>query len=507
MAETIKIQTEDVTPNPEFLIKAISEQGYTLEAALADLIDNSISAKASKVEVLFRTDEAPFTLYIADDGIGMDEESLKLNMRFPSKSLEDNRSKKDLGRFGLGMKTASFSQSRKFTVLSRIKGSEQFCGRTWDVSLLKDGKWRIQVNTEKEIEQILENYKKTSEECLQGFKDYTPNTIIVWFGLHKYEEYLEQKNRTISLKSEMEKVTHSHLSVVFHRFMESKKAPLKIRVNNRQLQPFNPFPTQFKDLRKLEYWQRRFDEESIRLEGFVLPVRSMDEAKEKGSPWVPTHKSLLDMEGIYIYRANRIILFGGWNGLIKKVPRLQLARLKVEIGNGVDHLLHLNVAKSQVIVPHDLQSAFVEYIDYLKEETKKEYHNRGVRKMATSKNKGDATLLDRIPSNKGLILEVNHEFPLIKNLLDSLEGPQRGQLRIILRMLETQMNKLKQIHEEQSFPEITVETEQAVTELLETVQHCLAAGLSKEFIKKNVLNELGYDFNSLPSQVLALIGE
>ena len=104
-----KILFEDAIPNPEYLIKSIAEQGYSLETSLADLMDNSISANADKIEVLIKMDEEPFVLFLADNGDGMDDTSLKENMKFPSNSPEAKREDVDLGRFGLGMKTASFS--------------------------------------------------------------------------------------------------------------------------------------------------------------------------------------------------------------------------------------------------------------------------------------------------------------------------------------------------------------------------------------------------------------
>ena len=127
---------EDSIPNPEYLIKSISEQGYTLESALADLIDNSISAKASNIEVLTDLEDARFKLFIADDGDGMTETELIRNMKFPSALMEHIRDRVDLGRFGLGMKTASFSQTRRFTVLSKKKNDQYYHARTWDVDYL-----------------------------------------------------------------------------------------------------------------------------------------------------------------------------------------------------------------------------------------------------------------------------------------------------------------------------------------------------------------------------------
>lgn len=120
--------SENASPNPEYLIKSIAEQGYSLETSLADLMDNSISANSDRIEVLINTESEPFKLFLADNGDGMTEEDLMRNMQFPSNSPEDSRKDSDLGRFGLGMKTASFSQTRKFTVLSKKKGEKKYHG-------------------------------------------------------------------------------------------------------------------------------------------------------------------------------------------------------------------------------------------------------------------------------------------------------------------------------------------------------------------------------------------
>ncbi|RYE51940.1 MAG: ATP-binding protein, partial [Sphingobacteriales bacterium] len=100
---------EESIPDPEYLIKSIAEQGYSLETSLADLIDNSISANATKVEILIDLERQPFRLFLVDNGCGMNEQELRQNMKFPSNSPTNTRHGTDLGRFGLGMKTASFS--------------------------------------------------------------------------------------------------------------------------------------------------------------------------------------------------------------------------------------------------------------------------------------------------------------------------------------------------------------------------------------------------------------
>ena len=190
-----KVKFEDASPNPEHLIKSIAEQGYSLETSLADLMDNSISANSNKIEVLIDTDSEPFKLFLADNGEGMSEDELSANMQFPSNSPDDKRLKSDLGRFGLGMKTASFSQTRKFTVLSKKKGEKKFHGRTWDVDFLKVNGWKIIINSDQEVANLMYQYNLLSKNLLNSFDNYEPNTIVIWEGLYKFENYLKEDNR------------------------------------------------------------------------------------------------------------------------------------------------------------------------------------------------------------------------------------------------------------------------------------------------------------------------
>ena len=212
------------------------------------------------------------------------------------------------------------------------------------------------------------------------------------------------------------------------------------------------------------------------------------------------------MEGIYIYRANRIILFGGWNGLIKKAPRLQLARLRVEIGNGVDHLLHLNVAKSQVIIPHDLKDAFESYINELKDEAKKEFFNRGVNKFP-KKSQSQESLFVRSPSNKGVLLEVNSEFPIVTQLHQELSTQGQAQLKILLKMINTQISNIKQTHEDRVFLGIEKDNNITTDQLLTTIHALIKSGIAPQIIKKEILPKLGYTITSYPDEILKALDD
>jgi hypothetical protein len=505
MSENKNKHFEVADPNPEYLIKSIAEQGYSLESSLADLMDNSISANADMIEVLIKMDEEPFTLFIADNGSGMDEETLKASMQFPSNSPEEERNVFDLGRFGLGMKTASFSQTRCFTVLTRKKGTKTYYGRTWDVNYLKQvGKWRLLVNTREEIIELIEQYHTLSDGHLNRFENFDANTIVVWKGLYKFENYLEEDNRQSALKKQITEVTSDYLSLVFHRYMERRRNPLQIRINNNLIAPFNPFPTTITDFRPIEYKQKNFSTDSLKIEGFVLPSRSIDESQSI-SIWTTKNRSLMDMEGIYIYRTDRLIHFGGWNGLIKKAPRLQLARLRVDIGNSVDHLLHLNVAKSQIEIPHDLTTAFEKYIDELKTQAEREFFNRGIRKFSSNRKEDNVQLFERKASNKGTLLEVNSNFPLLKSLMGELKKEQLTKLNLVIRMINTRINEIRQTHEEKAFVGIEERDGLSVKDLVTCVNQLIASGLSSELIKTDILPNLGFTANSLPRELVELL--
>jgi hypothetical protein len=286
--------------------------------------------------------------------------------------------------------------------------------------------------------------------------------------------------------------------------MERKENPLQIRINNNPITSFNPFPTTISDFRPIEFKQKHFSTDTIKIEGFVLPSRSIDESQSI-SMWTTKNRSLMDMEGIYIYRADRLIHFGGWNGLIKKAPRLQLARLRVDIGNSVDHLLHLNVAKSQIEIPHDLTVAFEKYIDELKTQAEREFFNRGIRRFSSNRKDENIQLFERKASNKGTLLEVNNSFPLLKSLMSELKKEQLVKLNLVIRMINTRINEIRQTHEEKPFVGIEEKDGLSLKDLMSCVNELIESGLSNELIKNEILPNLGFTENSLPQEVKNLL--
>ena len=209
------------------------------------------------------------------------------------------------------------------------------------------------------------------------------------------------------------------------------------------------------------------------------------------------------MEGLYVYRADRIIVFGGWNSVIKKSARLQLARLRVEIGNGIDQLFHLNVAKSSITIPYGERIAFIRYVSTLKTEAEKEYRNY----VTTSpKTKSEVkSLFIKVATNNGLSLEFDESFPLLQSLTDSLDEQQRKKMRIIFKMVTTTINKLRKVQSDENFVDLAEKSGFSEKELEEMIGLLLDAGMNKKDILNDIIPSMGISENSLPESIFKLL--
>lgn len=427
-------------PNPEFLIKSIAEQGYSLETAFADLVDNSISAGADKIEIL-SFNERTFTVFLTDNGIGMNREKLLEALSIPSTSVEDNRAKSDLGRFGLGLKTASFSQTRELIVLSKTIEEKIYRGFCWDVEILKKTEdWTLKELSQQEINHLMQLYHRTASEHLSKFEDYIPNTVIIWKGLYKYETYLEEENKAKALNSDLSDNVEEYLSVAFHRFIDKG---LQIRLNNKVISSFNPFP----ELESVIVLPKRRGEikgSVVKFESIVLPYKAIKESKESINVWCTPKKGLMDMEGIYIYRGDRLISYGGWHGIIKRSGKLQLGRMKIDINNDIDNILKLNVAKSQIEIPFELKQEFHKGLEELRTNAQREFYNVGLKEISVNGSvtteKGE-DLFRKVYTGQGTLLYVNSQNPVVDFMMESFDDEQKKLFRIFLKNVNAIFNK------------------------------------------------------------------
>jgi hypothetical protein len=427
-----------LSPPPVFFIKSISEQGYTLSTAMADLIDNSIAAGATRVEILINKTTEPLRIYIADNGNGMDAEALTMNMRFPSADIDAERTSNDMGRFGLGLKTASFSQSRKFSVISRpVKG--EYEGRTWDVKYLKQtNDWTLIIESDIAVYEYIEAFRQTSSIFHSKQTDFEPNTLIIWDELYKLNKYKSEN----ALEEDLEEL-RSHLGLVFHRFLQKKKLPLEIRLNNVMVQPFDPFPVGTPGIQTVSevFWQTGND--YIKFQGIILPKISEQESRENGSVWATNSQTLEELQGIYVYRNERLINYGGWLRTIPKTASLQFGRIRIDVTNVNDHTLQLNVAKSSLKIPLSLKKAMIEMITYVAGQANKEYRDRVasgiIRQNASSQG---LSLIIKEITGGGPVLKINPRFEIFRQLSDNLTGDNKNYFKILIHLIEQKLNQI-----------------------------------------------------------------
>ena len=285
-----------VNPNVGNLITSLRDIGYTFEIAVADIIDNCISANSKHVQILALIKPTKIVC-ILDDGNGMDELQLVEAMRLATQNPLVHRSQVDLGRFGLGLKTASFSQCKKLTVASKVDGNLSI--KQWDLDFISEkNEWLLLTPDVSKFQHI--SLFKSLQESVNG-------TIVVWEDLDRLQ---------IQNFPELIDSLRKHLSLVFHRFLEldgSKK--LQITVNNNKLEAFNPFNSSNAATQQINEEKIKFYDETITIQPFILPHHS--KISQQDFERYATDDGYTKSQGFYLYRANRLLIYGTWWGLHK----------------------------------------------------------------------------------------------------------------------------------------------------------------------------------------------
>lgn len=341
------LRTLEVAPSAARLTGSLRDIGYDFMTAVADLADNSIAAGASRINVF--TQFVPHDSYvlISDDGAGMSERELVEALRFGTRR---DYEKNELGRFGLGLKTGSFSQCRRLTVVTRTAPTRaRFQVMTLDLNrIAQTDTWDITVD---ETSPAIERAKDLLRE--------SPGTVVVWEDLDRVlpERYAETgwgRRRLSSLASR----TADHLAMVFHRFIASEVAgrnQVVICVDDTKLEPWDPFAPDERE-RRTVLPEQVFEVEKgggsseVRFRGVVLPARdrfsSLEQFERLSGP-----QKWNRQQGLYIYRADRLVQHGGWSGLRGIDEHTKLARAALDFDTDLDEAFQINVAKMHVELP------------------------------------------------------------------------------------------------------------------------------------------------------------
>lgn len=341
----------DVTPSARRLTGSLRDIGYDFVAALADLVDNSVTANATLVEIEVVFDGADSYVLIADDGDGMSESELNEALRFGTRRDYDIG---DLGRYGLGLKTASISQCRRVTVVTRRALTyRRLAAKTLDLDHIADtDRWEV-------IEPPGDSPVHRALEWL----DEGPGTVVFWGNLDRVlPERRPEGGWARRRLEQLAERSREYLGMVFHRFLEreaERATPLTITVNGEKVLPWNPFAP-LEDHRQ-ELQPQSFEVAvgdmygRVTLRRYVLPPRrlfsSLAEFERMSGP-----SKWNRQQGLYIYRADRLIQHGGWCGLRAADEHTKFARASLEFQTDLDPLFQINVAKMRVLLPPEVRT-------------------------------------------------------------------------------------------------------------------------------------------------------
>jgi hypothetical protein len=415
----------EVAPDPVALIESMRAFGYSLPSAVADLIDNSISADATAIDVEFNWSGADSTLAVIDDGCGMDAAELVEAMRLGSRSPLDAREATDLGRFGLGLKSAAWSQARSLTVISKPTGGPVLAHR-WDLDhVTSTRRWSLLNST-------------------------TPNGLAVMKRLDGVPRgtavLLEQLDRMVGEEPPDDerararflaavRATEEHLAMVFHRFLVGRKA-IVLRVNDQRVLPWDPFLENEAATQRLPTEELPFAGRRVHVAPYVLPHVSKLDAKThsgaSGSRGWNAH------QGFYVYRARRLLVAGDWLGLsrMQQEEHYKLARIRIDLDNSMDQAWQIDVRKATARIPGPLQPELRRIAQTTRQRAAEAYRFRGKNVARGDGQQAISFVWERIAHRDGVhTFRVNRRHPVLRALGSDSDETQRA-IERALRLTE-----------------------------------------------------------------------
>jgi len=408
-------------PRAASLIESLRAFGYELPTALADLVDNSITAAARHVWIDFHWDGDSSVISVTDDGRGMTAGELVSAMRPGSQNPLQPRAPNDLGRFGLGMKTASFSQSRRLTVRSRTRGGE-WATRCWDLDhVARVDDW-----------QLLRGADASAEPFFERLIELGHGTTVLWQKLDRLTGGTHTNNE-MHHRQFLDRVdgVRRHLAIVFHQLMCGRR-PVELMLNGRPVVPWDPYLRNEHATQTLPATRLPFRNAVVEVQPFILPHQSKI-SKE-------THEAAAGVrgwnghQGFYIYRNQRLLVPGDWLGFgWAKEEHYKLARIRVEISNSLDHDWQIDVTKSRATPPAALRRDLRQIGERARGEAKRIYTFRGAR--LTPRADDERVLLWEPVSRHGKIFyKLNVEHPMVERVIKSTTDKRA--LNALFRLIE-----------------------------------------------------------------------
>ena len=408
-------------PRAGAMIEALRGLGYSTATALADLVDNSIAAGAGSVDLTFVWKGPHSHITIQDDGRGMDDAGLDRAMRLGHQSPLDARAANDLGRFGLGLKTASFSQCRRLTVASRQKGCPIACLR-WDLDVLAssdDDTWRLLVGPADGSLRLLDPL----QEAPQG-------TLVLWEKLDRIVTPGFSERNFLDLID----VVEQHLAMVFHRYLTGKPRRLRIAINDRAVTPWDPFLATHHAT-----WSSptAILAPGVAAQCHVLPHKDrLDRRQQEEAAGVDGWTA---QQGFYVYRNQRLLVAGSWLGLGHGRPWMKeeahrLARIRLDIPNSADAAWKIDIRKSTARPPVALRQDLTHLMEDTCRRARRVFAHRG--RSAGPAAGGPVAQAWRVERLRdGMRYRIDASHPAVAAVLENA-GALAPQIRAMIRVVE-----------------------------------------------------------------------
>jgi Histidine kinase-, DNA gyrase B-, and HSP90-like ATPase len=409
-------------PKAGAMLESLRGLGYSPSTALADLIDNSISAGSTLIDLIFEWKGHESSIRVIDNGTGMSPDQLDAAMRLGERSPLDDRAPGDLGRFGLGLKTSSFSQCRCLTVAT-TQGNVTSCLR-WDLDVLAaaegDG-WFL-----------LEGAAASAQDLVAPVYAMKQGTIVLWERLDRIITAGFQSQDFLNLIDRIE----AHLAMVFHRFLRYP-ATMKLQINGREVKAWDPYL-----LDNPATWSSPVERlmaagSAVEVQSHVLPHKDRLTSQEQETAAGP--HGWTAQQGFYVYRNRRMLVAGSWLGLGRgrswtKEEAHRLARIRLDILNTSDAEWAIDVRKSTARPPLEIRERLTLLAEDTRSRARKVFAHRGV--PARSPEGGpvmQAWRAERYPG--GLRYRIDLTYPVIRETLEE-SGELEDGIRAMLRVIE-----------------------------------------------------------------------
>lgn len=471
----IVVNYEIANPHPAGTIESLRSLGYTVEAALADLVDNSITAQASHIDIIPTWDGRDSWIAVVDDGNGMAEADLVTAMTIAAKGPRASRGALDLGRFGMGLKTASFSQARQLVVATATPEGPRVT-RTWDLDLVvRSGEWRLLRSVDPADAAILDRLWRGS------------GTVVLWRHLHRFDRpeiSADDMEPQRHFYDEIRTRVEPHLGMVFHRYLD-RKPGIRLTVNGNPVLSWDPFMRNQGFVRRLPPEHLPISGHVMDVEGFILPHprRHLDEEQER---LAAGPHGWLDQQGFYVYRRDRLIVAGGWLGIrgFRKEDKYMLARIAVDVPAELDAEWSIDVRKSATVPPLAARSHLRRIGEEARRGAAAVLSHRG--RIAAREHGADFVYVWEVRSRNGQVTcRINRKHPLVQQVLRGGTG-QAADTDALIRLLEETvpiaalrvMHQAETVDDPEPFAEVADEEAVKVAERIRAA--CIAQGLTPQ---------------------------